>query len=280
MPVIQTAPDLQTWYRIDDFTDPWADAPWIVLMHGVAESSDAWYAWIPHLARRYRVLRFDVRGFGRSTPMPRDHAWSLAQVGDDLLALTRALGIASFHLAAAKVGGTMALQFASSRPPALRSLTVLGTPVVTANSGYSSQEIEELGVGHWVRRTMTNRLGSVMPPEGKEWWARMMEATPVSTQAGFIDYLHGIDIRPVLPRIACPTMVVITGDPKNPAQNLTGVESTREWQSTIPGSQLLVIPNDSFHVAATAPDAAAQATLRFIDAQEQRFDPTGDTDDV
>ena len=83
MPVIQTAPDLQTWYRIDDFTDPWTDAPWVVLMHGVAENSDAWYAWIPHLARRYRVLRLDVRGFGRSSPMPRDYAWSLLSKHSD-----------------------------------------------------------------------------------------------------------------------------------------------------------------------------------------------------
>lgn len=269
MPVIQTAPDLQTWYRIDDFTDPWTQPPWIVLMHGVAENSDAWYGWIPHLARRYRVLRLDVRGFGRSTPMPRDHRWSLDQFGEDLLALTRALDIASFHLVAAKVGGTMALQFASHQPRELRSLTVLGTPVVTSGSGYSSQEIEEKGVGHWVRRTMTNRLGSVMPPEGKEWWARMMEGTAASTQAGFIDYLHGIDVRPVLPRIACPVLVVTTGDPDNPAQNITGIEATKAWQQTIPRSQLLVIPNDSFHIAATAPDEAAQATLRFIDAQEQ-----------
>ena len=270
MPMHQTAPDLQTWYCIDDFTDPWTKAPWVVLMHGVAENSDAWYGWIPHLARHYRVLRFDVRGFGRSSAMPRNHPWSLDQVGDDLLALTQALGIDSFHLVAAKVGGTMALQFASRRPAQLRSLAVLGTPVVTANSDYSSREIEQLGVGHWVRRTMTNRLGTVMPAEGKEWWAQMMERTPVSTQAGFIDYLQQIDIRPVLPRIACPTLVVITGDPNNPAQNLTGVESTRAWQSTIPQSELLVIPNDSFHVAATAPDEAAQATRRFIDRQEAK----------
>ena len=47
MPVVQTATDLQTWYRIDDFTDPWTHAPWIVLMNSVAENSDAWYgqAW-------------------------------------------------------------------------------------------------------------------------------------------------------------------------------------------------------------------------------------------
>jgi pimeloyl-ACP methyl ester carboxylesterase len=271
MPLTRLAPDLETFWRVDDFTDPWREAPWIVLMHGVAETSDAWYAWIPHLARRYRVLRFDVRGFGQSTPMPRDHAWSFDRIGEDLQALTRHLGIGSFHLVAAKVGGTMALHFASGQPAGLRSLTVLGTPVVTASavdSGYSSREIEEHGVGHWARRTMPNRLGSSMPPLAHEWWARMMERTPASTQAGFMDFLPSVDVRPLLPRIACPTLVVTTGDPSNPAQNITGLAATRAWQQTIARSELLVIPDDSFHVAATAPDAAAAATLAFIDRVE------------
>ena len=271
MPLTRTAPDLETFWRIDDFTDPWRKAPWIVLMHGVAETSDAWYGWIPHLARRYRVLRLDVRGYGQSTPMPRDHAWSLAQIGDDLLALTQHLQIDAFHLVAAKVGGTMALHFASRRPAQLQSLTVLGTPVVTASavdSGYSSREIDEHGVGHWARRTMRNRLGTSMPAEAQEWWARMMEQTPASTQSGFMDFLPSIDVRPMLPDIACPTLVVTTGDPANPAQNITGLDATRAWQQTIPQSELLVIPDDSFHIAATAPDAAARATLAFIDRQE------------
>jgi pimeloyl-ACP methyl ester carboxylesterase len=271
MPLTRTAPDLETFWRIDDFTDPWRGAPWIVLMHGVAESSDAWYGWIPHLARRYRVLRLDVRGYGRSTPMPRDHAWSLAQIGDDMLALAAHLQIDSFHLVAAKVGGTMALHFASRVPVQLKSLTVLGTPVVTASavdSGYSSREIDEHGVGHWARRTMRNRLGTSMPAEAQEWWARMMEQTPASTQAGFMDFLPSIDVRPLLPSILCPTLVVTTGDPANPAQNITGLDATRAWQQTIPRSELLVIPDDSFHIAAAAPDAAAQATLAFIDRQE------------
>jgi len=268
MPMTRTAPDLETYWCVDDFTDPWRPAPWIVLMHGVAESSDAWYGWIPHLARRYRVLRLDIRGYGRSTPMPRDHAWSLDQFGSDLLSLTRQLKIDAFHLVAAKVGGTMALHFASTREAALQSLTVLGTPVVTASavdSGYSSREIETHGVGHWARRTMRNRLGTSMSAEAQEWWAQMMEKTPASTQAGFMDFLPSIDVRPLLPRIACPTLVVTTGDPTNPAQNITGLEATRAWQPTIPGSELAVIPDDSFHIAATAPDRAAAVTLAFID---------------
>lgn len=268
MPFARIADDLELCYQVDDFTDPWTEAPWIVLMHGVAESSDAWYAWIPHLARRYKVLRFDVRGFGRSTPMPRGHAWSFERIGEDLAALTDQLRIERFHLVAAKVGGTMALDFASRRPPQLRTLTVLGTPVEGASSrkiGYSSREIEEQGVGHWARRTMASRLGRAMPAAGQEWWARMMERTPVSTQAGFMDFLPTVDVRPQLHRIACPTLVVTSGSADNPAQNITNLETVRAWQSLIPRSELRVMPQDSFHVAATDPDRAAEITLEFIE---------------
>ena len=34
----------------------------ILLLHGNCESGEAWYAWVPQLARRYRVVRPDVRG--------------------------------------------------------------------------------------------------------------------------------------------------------------------------------------------------------------------------
>ena len=254
---------------VDDHTDPWSStAEWIVLQHGVADSLEAWFAWIPHLSRRYRVLRYDMRGFGRSTPMPIDHAWSLDTLADDLVAVVDGYGIERFHLVAAKVGGTIALDFAARHGDRLRSLAVLGTPVEGASSrkvGYSSREIVEHGVGHWARRTMVNRLGTRMPPEAHEWWATMMGATAASTQAGFLDFLPGVDVRSVLPRIPCPVLVVTSGARDNPAQSITDLDVVRGWASTIPRGEVLVVPNDSFHVAATDPDIAAEAVLAFVD---------------
>lgn len=253
---------------VDDHTDPWTTRDCIVLQHGVAESLEAWFAWMPHLTRRYRVLRYDMRGFGRSTPMPIDHAWSLDTLADDLLAVADAHGIDRFHLVAAKVGGTIALDFASRRSDRLHSLTVLGTPIEGASSrkvGYSSREIVERGVEHWASRTMVNRLGTRMPLEAHAWWAKMMGATAASTQAGFLDFLPTVDVRPVLPRIACPVLVVTSGAADNPAQSITNLDVVREWAATIPRSEVLVVPNDSFHVAATDPDVAADATVAFID---------------
>ncbi len=282
---VSTNDGVTLYTTIDDHTDPWGPPrPWIVLQHGVAESLDAWFAWIPHLSRRYRVLRYDVRGFGRSTPMPRDHRWSLDRLSDDLDAVVDAHGIDRFHLVAAKVGGTAALAYAARDGRATRhrlaSLTVLGAPIEGASSrkvGYSSQEIIDHGVEHWARRTMGNRLGSRMPPAAHDWWGTMMGRTAATTQAGFLDFLPTVDVEPLLPSIACPVLVVTTGAAGNPAQSITDLALVRRWAATIPAAEVLVVPNDSFHVAATDPDETAVATRAFIDRVEAADEAGGRT---
>ena len=70
MPTLRLAADSEMHYLVDDFTDPWRTPETVLLLHGNAESSAAWYAWVPVLARHLRVVRPDMRGFGTSTPMP------------------------------------------------------------------------------------------------------------------------------------------------------------------------------------------------------------------
>ena len=71
MATLSLAPATDLFYTIDDFTDPWRKPETILLCHGNNESHQAWYGWVPHLARHYRVVRPDMRGFGASTPMTR-----------------------------------------------------------------------------------------------------------------------------------------------------------------------------------------------------------------
>jgi 3-oxoadipate enol-lactonase len=267
MPKMRVADDLEVYYQVDDFTDPWSKPETVILLHGVAENSDAWFAWVPWLARYYRVVRPDVRGFGQSTPMPIDYKWSFDRIDEDLIAFADKLGIGTFHLVAAKVGGTMAMHFAANHSERLRTLTICGAPIrgdSVIAAGYSGEEIERHGVEHWARRTQVNRLGSRMPPEAHEWWTKMMGATATSTQAGMLRFLPSVDMSQDVAKIACPTLVITTGSATNVASNLTNIDIVRAWQSKIPNSELLVLPNDSFHVAATEADAAAQATLAFM----------------
>ena len=61
------------------------------MLHGNAESSAAWYGWVPTVPRHYRVVRPDMRGFGASTPMPRDCPWALGVLIEDFIRLTPSL---------------------------------------------------------------------------------------------------------------------------------------------------------------------------------------------
>jgi pimeloyl-ACP methyl ester carboxylesterase len=121
------SPDPQIHYIVDDFTDRWYQPQTILVLHGNAESGLAWYAWVPRLARAYRLVRPDMRGFGQSTPMPPDHAWTLDELTADFCGLMDHLAVARFHLVGAKIGGAIARAFAARRPERLITLTVVGT---------------------------------------------------------------------------------------------------------------------------------------------------------
>src|SRR2546423_7914486 len=127
MPTLKSA-DREVHYLVDDFTDRWTKPETIMLLHGNAESALAWYAWVPQLARRYRVGRPDRRGFGGSTPMPRDFPWTLDILVEDHVRLLNALGLERIHVVGAKWGGTLARAFAARRPERTATLTVIGTP--------------------------------------------------------------------------------------------------------------------------------------------------------
>jgi 3-oxoadipate enol-lactonase len=263
MPTFEVSPGAQLHYLVDDFTEPWTEPETIVLLHGNAESGRAWYAWVPLLARRFRVVRPDMRGYGASTPMPRDFKWSLDVIIDDYARLLNALDVQRFHLVGAKIGGIIARALAARRPDRVRTLTVVGSPPPLRQGSERipalTEEFETRGVEHWARRTMAGRLGDQFPPEGVEWWIHFMGRTPVSTIVGFNAAINYSDIRADLPKIACPTLVITTDE-----SGLASVEETRAWQQTIRNSELLVIPGNSFHVAASDAERCAQATLDFI----------------
>jgi 3-oxoadipate enol-lactonase len=264
MPTISAAPGMVMHYEVDDFADPWHDRDTILLLHGNAESSAAWYAWVPHLARHYRVVRPDMRGFGASTPMPRDFRWTLDILIDDFSRLMDMLGVRRFHLIGAKIGGTIARAFAARRPSRVISLTVVGTPPPLREGAAErapelAEEFETKGVEHWALRTMAGRLGSTFPPEGTEWWIKFMGRTAVSTQIGFMKTIACADIRADLPNIQCPTLVITTD-----GSGLASVDETKAWQQQIRRSSLLVLPGDSYHVAASHAERCTEAALDFI----------------
>lgn len=264
MPTLRIDPDLLQHYEVDDYTDPWRTPQTVVLLHGLGESGAVWYGWVPTLARHLRVIRPDLRGFGRSTPMPRGFAWSVDLLVADTLALLDALRIGRAHLVGAKLAGTVARAFAARHPERMHTLTVVGSPPPYWEGRAERlpgiiADLRTLGVEGWARKSMGGRLGSAFPAEGVEWWIRHMGRTDMESQIGFMTHIECADIRADLPSIRCPTLVLAST-----GSGVASVEETRAWQERIPISELRVIDSDSYHVAASDAAACARATLEFI----------------
>lgn len=89
--------DFAMHYEDDDFTDPWRGAETVILHHGQAKNGRLWYAWVPLLAREYRVIRLDARGFGESSVPTPGYRWSLEGFAEDVLHLMDHLNIERAH---------------------------------------------------------------------------------------------------------------------------------------------------------------------------------------
>lgn len=92
----------------------------VVLIHGLGLDAAMWDAQWPVLQREFRVIRYDVRGFGGSSipTGPYSHA-------DDLFGLLEFLDARPAHVVALSMGGRLALRFALDRPSAVSSLTLI-----------------------------------------------------------------------------------------------------------------------------------------------------------
>lgn len=100
----------------------------VVLIHGGGLDSRMWDREFEDLAREFRVIRYDVRGFGRSSPgaEPFSHVEDLRRVLD-------AAGAGSVSLVGLSLGGAIALNFALVHPDRAERLLLAGPAVPGAS---------------------------------------------------------------------------------------------------------------------------------------------------
>ncbi|MBP7147539.1 MAG: alpha/beta fold hydrolase [Acidobacteria bacterium] len=96
----------------------------LLLIHDGIVHSAGWDDVLPALATQYEVIRFDRRGYGRST-VPAARFSDLA----DLEALVRHLALGRLHIVGSSAGGGLAIDFALAHPEQVRTLTLVGAVV-------------------------------------------------------------------------------------------------------------------------------------------------------
>lgn len=116
----------------------------VVLVHGHSVDLRMWNRQVEALAGPgYRVVRYDVRGHGRSSAPETGYTWQ--NYSADLAALLDHLRISSAHIVGSSMGGAIALQFSLDHPTRTRSLLLADSalPGFTYSEEFSSQ-IENL----------------------------------------------------------------------------------------------------------------------------------------
>ena len=259
MPFLDLPPDLRMFYTIDDHTDAWNEAETVVFVHGFCESTEAWQQWVPHFSRKYRVIRYDQRGFGQSGAVPADFTFTSELFADDMARLIGALSPHKpVHIVGGKSGGMPVLKLAMLRPHLVKTVTLVCSPVKGPTVPGWVDHMTTRGMRSWARWTMGGRLGSKMPPRGVDWWVDLMGKTAVSTGLAYVNWVGGVDLNAELKDVQCPTLVIANDTARRP------IEEFRTYQKKIPRAEIVEIPVDGYHTGAVAPDECARATLDVL----------------
>ncbi len=236
----------------------------VVLIHdGVVNSAvwdDVWSAF----CRRFRTIRYDRRGFGRS---PASTSWHSET--DDLLAVLRQAGVARATLVGSSHGGEVSIDFALAHPAMVRRLVLVGAVV----GGFPYSE-------HFIARVMANyellQKGDI--PGGLRAMANDRWVIAPGNDAArkkLLDLLlanphditHANKIlgpKPALPRlgeIQVPTLVLV-GDADIPDVHA----HAGAIEAGIPRARRVVIRGVGHLMYLEKPDEFARTVIGFIDA--------------
>lgn len=151
--------------------------PAVVLIHGFTLDTRMWDDQFLPLAQGFRVIRYDLRGFGCSV-IPTDAPYSHVE---NLRALLDELGIRQAHLVGLSKGGGVALDFALTYPQRALSLalidTVLGGHVWSAEG--SARDVDPSPQGFPL--ALASQAG------GGECWLRLERLVTLPLDVLFLD---------------------------------------------------------------------------------------------
>ena len=252
--------------HLDDFSDPWLSAAPVLLHHSAGGNLHRWRGWVPTLARRHPVVRFDMRGHA-DTPPPRDMQYSLPELSADIARVMDVLDIEKVHLVGASAGGIVSLQFAHDFPERLHSLTLVASTPRLAQMGASMDAgawrriLEQEGTRAWLLSDTAKRFGPGTRREIVEWYADEGARTTAEAVLALQGCLLAQDLTPLLPEIAVPTLILAASQ-----DEITPLEVQKLMSERMQRSTLEVIEGVGHNMKVEIPDTLAARTLEFIES--------------
>ncbi len=246
--------DLQVYYEVHG---KYEDT--IIFMHHGFGCSRIWKEVWPYFsAVGFRTVTFDRRGFGKSEPGPdfqqfyeSEDRYRTESVSE-LRELKGILGIGKCHLVGQCEGGVVGVDYAAAYPEDVVTLTVASTQC------YSDAAMIEVNGKKLV--TSFSLLDPKLQLKMVEWHGENAEVR--YNQFAKYGGAYGVgvfDLRPVLNRVACPTLVLY---PDRSA--IFDVEQGLAFYRHLPKGELSVFPRCGHNTYEQRPDEYARTVLGFL----------------
>jgi 3-oxoadipate enol-lactonase/4-carboxymuconolactone decarboxylase len=258
MPVIRSS-DLELFY---DLSGP-ETAPVVAFSNSLGATLEMWEAQAVALSQRYRCLRYDARGHGRSETF--DRPTTIDDLADDLAGLLDALDIGKAHVVGLSIGGMTAQALAARHPERVTTLALLAS-----SAGFGAEAawrdraalVRRDGVEAVVDLTIDRWFSPGFREAAPDTIARARErflATDGPGYARCCEVIATTDLRDRLGAISVPTLIVVGAD-----DAATPPAMSEDMRQRIAGSELVTLSGARHQLAIERADAVNAHLMAFF----------------
>jgi len=244
-------------------------APWIIFSHALANNLTLWDDVVAQLKDRYRCMRFDHRGHGKSPAVPGPYSFPM--IIKDALGLMDALKIERAHWVGLSIGGMMGYGLAMDHGNRLISLAACDSrpdapPDYAAYFQHRIDLAREKGmegvVEPTIERWFTPETRAKNPPVLDRVRNMIRTTTPMGHE-GCCEALKTLSFGPRLHEIRTPTLILGGAKDKGAPPEALG-----EAAAKIPGAEHVIIP-EAGHITALENPADFQKALEAFIAKHK-----------
>jgi class 3 adenylate cyclase len=231
------------------------------------------------LASFGRLIRFDSRGTGLSDPRPSDGREMWQHWNEEVSAVMDACRSRSAAILAWIDGGMLALQFAADSPDRVRALVLINAAArYSAAPGYPEgappEAIDQFleftrrhyGTERWARVSNPSLAGD---EPALRWYAKYLRATasPRTSAESFANQ-QKLDVRPILPSIRVPTLVMGRSN-----YRWVSTAQARHVAEHVPGARFLELPGADSSPFWETPDLILDHIEEFVTGVRRGGEP-------
>jgi pimeloyl-ACP methyl ester carboxylesterase len=242
--------DIRVYYEIYGAGEP------LLLLHGNSGSIGSFLYQIPELSKHFKVVAVDSRAQGKSTDADTEITYAL--MASDMSALIDKLNLGSVYVVGWSDGGNVGLELALAHPNKVRKLVVFGANYTHENFMAPPDSV--------AMEADDPRLVRTVPfiKKSKEGMDRL---SPVVRKklSDLIEKYPNLTVEQ-LQQINVPVLVVV-GD-----RDAINLDQTISLFTSLPHSQLFVVPGSSHMVPVERPELSNSEVVRFLSTPYRDLD--------